>query len=286
VREGKPSRTAQQNALFRALEARRPDSERVANDHLAVGLLPPSFRVLAEVARVSAFRRAIESIIDRRWPGPRGGQVVRTAHIDGLVEREAPDAEQIVFLGAGLDTRPYRLALDSVTVFEVDHPATQHAKRSRIGRDASHVTFVPVDFSRDDTEASLLEAGFRLGVRTVVVWEGVTNYLTAQAVDDVITSLRGLLGAGSILIFTYIERGAVDGSSNFMGAAESARAVTKVGEPYTFGFDPGELRSYLLERGFDLLSDDPVADLARRYYRNGQRPPVYAYYHVVEARKR
>ena len=290
MRQNRASRTAQQNALFRALEARRSPVERIANDTLAVRFLPVGFRLLAGLARVPLVRRGIETLTDRRWPGPRAGQLVRTAFIDEAVQEAAGAVEQAVVLGAGLDTRAYRLReLAALRVFEVDHPSTQAIKRrivARVARDrARHVAFVPVDFSRDDLKESLSRAGFASGGRTLVIWEGVTNYLTDASVDETFRSIACLVGTGSPVLFTYVDRAILDGSRNFEGAAESSRAVRKVGEPYTFGFEPEEVSSYLAARGFDLLSDSPVSELADRYYGGRKRPKVYAYYHVVQARR-
>ncbi|WP_205624114.1 class I SAM-dependent methyltransferase, partial [Amycolatopsis vancoresmycina] len=63
--------------------------------------------------------------------------------------------------------------------YEVDHPLTQRAKRQRVA-DRPHVRYVPVDLAADRLVTAL--DGFPRK-RTAVVWEGVTNYLTEEAVD-------------------------------------------------------------------------------------------------------
>jgi methyltransferase (TIGR00027 family) len=286
MKDGRASRTAQHNALFRALDARRPPGERVADDRLAVRFLPTEFRLLAELARVGPVRRGLEAFIDRRWPGPREGVVARTRYIDEIVVAHAARVQQIVVLGAGLDTRAYRLAaLANVRTFEVDHPSTQATKRRIVRRavDTRNVAFVGVEFGRDDLAAALSRAGYRADARTLVLWEGVTNYLTADAVDDTFDAVAALVGGGAPVVFTYIDRGMLDGTSDFAGAGESAAHVERVGEPYTFGFAPDELSAYLSDRGFDLVSDTSVADAVRRYSDPKHASLGYAYYHVVEA---
>jgi methyltransferase (TIGR00027 family) len=85
----------------------------------------------------------------------------------------------------------------TVRVFEVDHPATQ-ATKQRLLRAAvhpdhrGHVRLVPADLTTDDLGAALRAAGFKALERTVVVWEGVTNYLTATAVDTTIRRLAAI----------------------------------------------------------------------------------------------
>ena len=130
MRPQQASRTARQNALFRAIEARRPASARVADDPLAVRFLTPEFRLLAEAARMPSARRLIERVIDNRWPCVRGGVVARTRLIDETIQAELPRVRQVMILGTGFDSRAYRLPqMRQVPVFEIDHPATQAAKK-------------------------------------------------------------------------------------------------------------------------------------------------------------
>jgi methyltransferase (TIGR00027 family) len=290
MQAGQPSRTARQNALFRALEARRPPSDRVADDPLAIRFLSPEFRVLAEAGRVPPARRLIESVIDHRWPCVRGGVVARTRLIDEAVVAAVPGVQQVLILGAGFDSRAYRLKqLRDVTVFEVDHPATQAAKRRILLRGPvpipASIRFVPVDFGVDDPATELAGRGFVSGAPTLVLWEGVTNYLDAASVDATFRFLASAIAPGSPVLFTYVDRAMLDGSAVFEGAATTLRAVHRVGEPLTFGLDPGEVPAYLADRGFGLESDTVVRDAAQRFYPAGACPSAPAYYHVVESRR-
>lgn len=290
MRAGQPSRTARQNALFRALEARRPPSDRVADDQLAVRFLTPEFRLLAEAARMPPARRLIESVIDHRWPAARGGVVARTRLIDERITAALPGVEQALILGAGFDTRAYRLArLREVPVFEVDHPATQEAKQRILlraaGRIPANVTFVPVVFGADDPAAELAGHGFVTGAPTLVLWEGVTNYLDSASVDATFRFLAAAVAPGSPVLFTYVDRAMLDGSVFFEGATTTLRAVRRVGEPLTFGLNPEQVPGYLADRGFGLESDTMVRDAAQRFYPAGACPSAPAYYHVVESRR-
>jgi len=290
MRAGQPSRTARQNALFRALEARRPAAERVADDPLAVTFLTPEFRALAAAGRVPPARRLIESVIDRRWPCVRGGVVARTRLIDEMVAAALPRVQQVLILGAGFDSRAYRLAeLGDVAVFEVDHPATQAAKQRILRRGPvripASVHFVPVEFGADDPATRLAAAGFASGAATLVLWEGVTNYLDAASVDATFRFLASAIAPGSPVLFTYVDRGMLDGTAAFEGAATTLRAVRRAGEPLTFGLEPGEVQGYLRDRGLELQSDTVVRDAAERFYPAGACPSAPAYYHVVESRR-
>ncbi|NMO55691.1 class I SAM-dependent methyltransferase [Actinoplanes sp. TBRC 11911] len=278
------SRTASQVALFRALESARPH-DRIFDDPLAVRFLPPGYRVLARLARVRPVGRRLEAYIDTRWSGPRASAVARTRLIDDLVSDAG--ARQALFLGAGYDSRAYRLdALAGLPVFEIDHPATQAAKRDLLRpAEAGRVHFVGVDLLADDLAAALRGAGVSAYERTVVVWEGVTNYLTADAVDRTLRQLAELLAAGSRIIFTYIDRGVLTGS--IPAAGEWHAAVTRQGEPWTFGFDPADLEAYLGERGLRLTLDMSTRDAAERYLSPlGRHEPAATFYRVAQAEVR
>ena len=134
-----------------------------------------------------------------RLPPPDGAETVadlvvaRTLYFDRILERVLPEVEQFVLLGAGYDTRAYGPLLpDGVACFELDQPRVQELKRSNLGEagiDASRVTFVPVDFGRDDAFEKLAASGYDPGRKTAFLWEGVTLYLGE---DDVRKTLRGV----------------------------------------------------------------------------------------------
>jgi len=274
---GKPSRTAQHNALFRALERRLPRP--LFDDPWARRFLRGRYR-LAALLPAGTVARAI----DRRWPGPRAAVVVRTRYIDDALNAAlAAGLGQVVILGAGLDSRAHRLpGIERAAVFEVDHPATQAMKRRVVGRRPPHLAYVPLDLTRGRLDAVLPAAGFRADAPALFVWEGVTNYLDDASVD---ATLRFIARSGTALLFTYVDRAILDGSRRFEGAAESAAYVRRLGEPFTFGLDPREVPAYLRERGLEVEEDLPLSEAAARYY-PAEPPPVSAYYHVVSARCR
>jgi methyltransferase (TIGR00027 family) len=181
MREGYASRTAEQNALFRALESSRPERERVCHDPLARHFLTWPFALVTRLAAIPGGARFAASYIDRRWPGVRSSVVARTRLIDdALAAALDENIEQVVILGAGFDSRAYRIPrLRAVDVFEVDHPDTQAAKRRVLQRRFSvlpaYVRLVPVDFRRDDLMSAMLGAGYREAARTFILWEGVTR---------------------------------------------------------------------------------------------------------------
>jgi methyltransferase (TIGR00027 family) len=207
MRDGRPSYTAESNALFRALETLLPENRRLFADPLAEAMLTWPLSMVGRLGHLASFRGFAVRFIDRRWPGVRTSVVARTRLIDDAIARFMDgQIAQFVILGAGFDSRPYRLpCLRAVRVFEVDHPDTQAAKRAALRRVLprlpDQVRFVVTDFTRNDLESRMVEAGYQASQRTFFLWEGVTNYLTGPAVD---ATVRWCAQAapGSVLLFT------------------------------------------------------------------------------------
>jgi len=266
-----------------------PERRRLFNDPFAVSFLSPRLRAASALFRVPFVRLLLARWMDARWPGARTSAIARTRLIDEWASAAATAGmRQAVILGAGFDCRAWRLtALRDLPIFEVDHPATSAEKRRLIGElgaPTERVAFAPIDFERESPPEALAKVGFDADKRTLVVWEGVTNYLTADAVD---ATLRWIatLAEDSRLIFTYVDADLVNGSDRFKDAAGARRAVTGVGEPWTFGFRPEALPAYLKERGLRLVEDMSANEYrARAMGANGARAKGYEFYHVALVR--
>lgn len=110
MRADHASRTAEQNALFRAIESGRPAGERVCDDPVARHFLGRAFTLVARLGAIPGAAGVLRSYIDRRWPGVRTSVVARTRLIDDLITTALEkDIEQLVILGAGFDSRAYRM---------------------------------------------------------------------------------------------------------------------------------------------------------------------------------
>ncbi len=194
-----------------------------------------------------------------------------------------------MILGSGFDARAYRMAaLRNGRVFEVDEPATLAEKRerieSRLGSMPVHVRTVAVDFERDDLAERLTAAGFEPGEPAFFIWEGVTGYLSAEAVDATLRKLAELGEPGSRVVFTFLDAGPLARRGGEEGAGATIDVVRRAGEPFRFGLDPAELPDYLAERGFALLEQASSAELAARYLHPlGRRPVASPFFRIALA---
>lgn len=290
MQANRASRTAEYVAFFRAMESARPQPLRLFDDPFAIHFLRARLRFAVGLSRLPMIGDLIARYADRRLSGARTSAIARTRWIDdALAEALRQGARQVVILGAGFDCRAYRLpAMSGTVVFEVDHPATGAAKRAvlerALGGLPENVRFVGIDFNRQSLPEVLETAGLDRRQPAVFLWEGVTNYLTAEAVDGVLRFVAGA-AAGTRLIFTYIHAGALDGSGRFHDAQQLLGEVAAVGEPWTFGLDPDALPAYLQQRGLQLERDVGARDYRRQCFGpSADAMQGYDFYRIAVAR--
>jgi methyltransferase (TIGR00027 family) len=195
----------------------------------------------------------------------------RSRVTETLIEEEVADGlGQYVVLGAGSDTVAWRRPdlLDRLTVFEVDHPATQARKREVVGElagDEPPVRFVAIDFERQSLGAVLTAAGWRRDEPTFFSWLGVTMYLTDAATFATLGFVADT-APGSTIVFQY--------SIDFELLSEPSRAVRtsamagmeRAGEPWINFYRPAELVPRVAALGFSAVTSLGAAELNPRYY--------------------
>lgn len=189
--------------------------------------------------------------LDRASLGLYSGILARHVYLDRvLVSALANGVEQVVLLGAGFDARPWRFAdrIDERPVFLVDHPATASARAGRGPAATPNVHRVDVDFDRADFALSLLGNGFKPDRRTVFIWEGVSMYLTAAAVEATLLRLGELAAPGSRLgldALTGYHPGVKGAIERLVGSS-----LQLVDEPLCSIASPIEMVSLLARLGF------------------------------------
>jgi methyltransferase (TIGR00027 family) len=272
-------------ALFRALESSRSPDSRLFCDPFAPLFLYQWPKLFHALAQFDVGRKFVEQLLYRNAPDARAAGIARTKWIDDEVTQALEIATQLVLLGAGFDTRAYRLlSAQRVISFELDHPETSRVKQAvlhqEIAKSSKHVRFVPIDFNRQSLSEVLAQPDFDTRRPACFVWEGVTNYLTAEAVDGVLRQIAQA-APGSVLLFTYIHRDAMDRPETFFGAKKLKSKLQSYGEPWTFGLDPEEVKEYLAARGLRLIKDFSVAEIWQRAGRSNSGTRGYEFYRLA-----
>lgn len=256
------STTAQGMAAIRAVETQKPAGKRICTDPLARKLVSPGYFLL---------ERAFNAYAEWRSPGLIGFVACRTRYIDDTLEQcLRGDTKQVVVLGAGLDSRAYRFATfrGLVKVFEVDQPATQAAKIARVKKIfhqvPPYVTYVPIDFN-EETLDKLAGSDYQRSLKTLFIWEGVTQYLKPEAVDTTLAWVRLNSAPGSSIIFDYIYPSALSGKHLREEVKLSQMTRRFTGEALVFGIEKSQIADFMTRRGFTNVVDACAEDLQRLY---------------------
>ena len=254
--------------VLAAVEQYEEPSRRLVQDDLAFSFLPRGMRALVATTRMPAIRRLMIAGSERSGPGLWANIACRKRFIDEKIDEALPDIDAVLILGAGLDTRPYRLAhRTDIPVFEVDLPVNIDRKKAVVrrvlGGTPPSVRLVPVDFERDDLAAELAKHGYRTDSRTFFVWEGVTQYLTADAVRATFEYLRSA-PPGSRLVFTYIRRDFIEGT-NMYDAQSVYRKFRERRQLWQFGLSPDEVAGFVAEYGWRLVENAGPDYLEQHY---------------------
>ncbi len=262
-------RTALGAATCRLIEQYRPADTRLFNDPVVKSLVGTPIRVLLQFA---SMRNLTIKQTDAVAVGIFGAQICRTRYIDDTVQAAlAGGIRQLVILGAGFDTRPYRLAgIENVKVFEVDLPSVQEDKKKKLahflGQLPPNVTFIPIDFNRQALDSVLAGSAFDSTQPAVFIWEAVTQYITEDAVRQTL-SFIGKSAAGSMLVFTYVLKSVIEQRTGNPDLDKMVDFVAKNNAPWVFGLEPATIREFLQPFHLDLVEDVGNADYQQRYLR-------------------
>lgn len=267
------SLTAQTCALERAAESLQPPHRRLLDDPdsaLFAGRYGP---LLARPVIARTWLRALDSYL----PGLHLYIVLRVRYTDDVLQQAiSAGIDQVVLLGAGFDTTILRAATMACgpVIFEVDAPTTQQEKRRLLEcanrAVGSQVHWVPCDFEHDRLTERLVQAGFDPTRPCVVVWIGVSVYLTRPAIDQTLADLAEICAPGSRLVTDFGDPETVTGKHRLAGARRTARLVRRRGEPWLTALSLPEVTCAVEDAGFVVRDHARTTDLAERYAPNGK----------------
>lgn len=258
MQSGRASSTARSAAVIRALH-QLIDGPPVLADPFAVPIVAP--------LSPAELRAALDTSTSLR-----ASIVLRSRYAeDRLAEAVARGVRQYVLLGAGLDTFALRNphAGRALRVYEVDHPATQQAKRDALKAAAlvpkRGTVFVPVDFETQSLAQQLARAGFRRDRPAFFSMLGVVIYLTDAAVMETM-EMVAKCARGSEVVFSFSVPSEQIGAAQRAARERSMKRMEAIGEPWLTFYDPDALAARLRGIGFahtDLLGPE---EANRRYF--------------------
>jgi methyltransferase (TIGR00027 family) len=254
--------------VLAAVEQNEPPARRLVDDDLADLFLPAPLRWLVGATRWGPARRLMIRGSEFTGRGLWVNMACRKRFIDDKLKEALDAIDAVVILGAGLDTRPYRLTRRvRIPVFEVDLPVNIAMKAKTVRRVLAEpplsVRLVALDFERDDLLTSLAEHGYRTDYRVFFICEGVTQYLTEDGVRRTLEGLRAA-APGSRLVFTYVRRDFIDGT-NLYGTRTLYRNTRERHQLWQFGLGPDEVAEFIAEYGWRLVEQAGPDEFVQRY---------------------
>ncbi len=266
--KNKSGNTAFGAAAFRLIEQYEPDDKRLFNDPV-IYHLTNSF--LNFILKFKFIRNNYIYFADKVIPGIIGGQICRTKFIDEKTSQVLQDVQQILILGAGLDTRSLRIeGIEQKVIYEIDLPEIQEYKKRKLikfyGKLPAAVNYIPVDFNEMKTETALSKTSFDYNKRTLVIFEAVIQYLNSDAVNEVF-NFASKLSNKSYLLFTYILRDVIERKTQV--AKKLMDWSEKHHCPFLFGINKNEISSFLQNYNLEI-----VQDVGSEYYQEKYLKPA------------
>ena len=267
--------TAQGVAKQRLIETIAGPDKRVINDPYADNFVIGSGFIKLMGHKLNAW------LSEKLAPGFHEHLISRTKFIDELIEKSASNGiEQYVILGAGYDSRAHRLELPSrLKIFEVDQPEVSDNKLAKLPKElpnAENVTYVNIDFSYQSLTEQLIGSGFDKKKSTIFTLEGVSQYITKEAVSSTIKELASLTrDTNSIFFMSYVDE-LLDKNpeacfgEGYPNPAKKAKLIKslseKVGEPWISFYSDAEIEDLLLQNGYSIKENVTLEELNSLYF--------------------
>ena len=271
AKENESYKTAYAAANARLMEQFEPKETRLFDDPLVKNVFSS---YISSLMKINPLRKFFIFMYNISLPGLFGLQICRTKYIDDLLTNEIENGiEQLVVLGAGFDTRAYRIkGISKVKVFEVDMPIILEKKKQVVKKSLGilpkNVVFTPIDFNTQVLDEVLQDKGLDISKPIFFIWEGVTQYITEEAVNNTMKFISKA-SPGSIVVATYILKSVIDGTSNMIGAEGLVNLFKAGGQAWSFGLNPSETSDFLNKYKLTLIEDVGIT-----YYNENYLEPI------------
>ena len=267
--------TAQGVAKQRLIESLAKPDRRIIYDPYA-----KNFVLGANIIKLMGHRLSVW-LGNKIIPGMHEHLISRTRYIDDLIEKSAfANIEQYVILGAGYDSRAHRLKLPSkLKIFEVDQSEVQELKRLRLPDNMPNresITYVGMDFNHQSLKEELINVGFDQNKSTIFTLEGVSQYISREALDATLKEVADLNpNSNSKIFISYVNKLLKEDSKACFGKGYSkpekavsfiTNSAAKMGEPWISFYSAEEVESILSRNDFTLIENKTLADLNSKYF--------------------
>jgi len=225
-------------------------------------------------------------------PGAANTVSARVRFIDDHIKTCVKEGlEQLVILGAGYDCRAYRMEelKKGVTVFEIDHPATQDKKKqvlkTILEKLPNHVLFIPHQLENEEFGKQLMDQGYDKNKKSLFIMEGLIMYLSPESLKRLFLFISHNSCQGSTVIFDFLPPGIEEGTINNRGGKNMYKWAIKKGEPFRFSIDKSDLPKFLSECSFDNVEAVAAEQCREKYFTGKNRKraisPLFSFAHAI-----
>ena len=268
-----PYLTARATAGIRALHLIY-DQPVVFNDPYALQFTSPGFRRVCQSRFFSWVlrRRSIAELLR-----PISAQILsRAKYTEEKLEQAvlSQGISQYVIIGAGFDSfflrRPdFAIGL---RIYEIDHPATQQIKRTRLleilDSTPEDVQFLAVDLEQRTAADALAASSFLQNEKAFFSWMGTVPYLSEDSVFAVLRDLAEFAANGSEIVFDYLIPTSLMTAEERHWLGRAMRIIERWGEPVKSFFDPETFPGEVSRLGFRILENLSPAEQNQKYFSN------------------
>lgn len=283
--------SAEVMALVRTIGNKEEDQKLKAKDNLAQYFLPLPLRLILKSKKI---RKALQTTYAKKIPGGFPYIIAKSRVIDDMLEQSLAkgDVEQLVFLGAGYDTRSYRYQeqLTNTRVFEIDHPEIITRKKNLVDKRQfaqTNLTYCAADFDegKDAFDLDWLQKqGIQQDLKTLFIIDGVSYFISEAAFNNVL-SIISEFKSNSEVIFDYAYQEILEGIP-YRGSEEFKLSLKSMGEPVVNGIKENAIHTFLSKYKLDIISLLKPDDIEQKYLTDshGLSQSPYGFLDIVHAK--
>jgi methyltransferase (TIGR00027 family) len=127
-----------------------------------------------------------------------------------------------------------------------------------------NIIYTPINFNTQNLDEILESKGLDSSKPTFFIWEGVTQYITKEVVENILDFISKS-ASGSRLVFTYILKSVIDGTSNMLDGERLVSLAGMGDQSWIFGLDPSEVSGYIKQYNLVLIENVGSSYLKENY---------------------
>ncbi|WP_217348974.1 SAM-dependent methyltransferase [Prosthecochloris sp. GSB1] len=217
--EHKTKTTAKLIVGLRAMEQEKAIDERLFDDPYAFMLAGKHGITLAR--RFSAYSPQLQDMVS-----------ARTLHLDKTVSSFAQKhkAFNVINIGAGYDSRFWRLQFPNATIYDLDLPIMLN-ERKRIFdySKKENINNIEIDITEQPLDEALRKAGFDTTLPSFFIWEGGSMYFREKEIDFLWGPIAKMMNNDSRFWFDYVSEDLVKNTTGFASAENFMKNMRKNG---------------------------------------------------------